>query len=79
MEELIKYIISHLTDEPDKVLVVREGDNINVTVPKSDMGKIIGRQGRIAKAIRTIVKSASKDGERVNLEILEAEAAEAQA
>jgi len=74
MEELIRLILRHLADEPDKITIERTSDKIIVTVPKSDMGKVIGRQGRIAKAIRTIVRSGAKGGESVNLDIVEAEA-----
>ncbi|MCL2821903.1 MAG: KH domain-containing protein [Firmicutes bacterium] len=72
MEELIKYIMGHLADEPEKIVIEKTDDTILVKVPKSDMGKVIGRQGRIAKAIRTIVKSASGGGKPVSIDIVEA-------
>ena len=63
MEELVRYIAQNLVDEPDAVAVEsrEEGDTvvISLSVAPSDMGKVIGRQGRIAKAIRTVVKAAS--------------------
>lgn len=63
MEELVRYIAQNLVDEPDAVTVEsrEEGDTvvISLSVAPSDMGKVIGRQGRIAKAIRTVVKAAS--------------------
>ena len=63
MEELVRFIAKNLVDEPDSVKVEtrEEGDTvvISLSVAPGDMGKVIGRQGRIAKAIRTVVKSAS--------------------
>ena len=63
MEELVRFIARNLVDEPDSVKVEsrEEGDTvvISLSVAPSDMGKVIGRQGRIAKAIRTVVKAAS--------------------
>ena len=63
MEELVRFIAKNLVDEPDSVKVEtrEEGDTvvISLSVAPGDMGKVIGRQGRIAKAIRTVVKAAS--------------------
>ena len=63
MKELVEVIAKSLVDSPDEVTVTqKEEDNaivIELKVAPSDMGKVIGRQGRIAKAIRTVVKSAS--------------------
>ena len=74
MLDLIKYIIGHFAENPDNVdyEVVEKGNTVEVTVllNESDMGKVIGRQGKIAKALRTIVNSASKQtGKRYNIEI----------
>ncbi len=74
MLDLIKYIIGHFAENPDNVdyEVVEKGNTVEVTVllNESDMGKVIGRQGKIAKALRTIVNSASKKtGKRYNIEI----------
>ena len=74
MLELIKYIVSSFAENPDDVeyIVEEKGDTVDVTVllMESDMGKVIGRQGKIAKALRTIVKAASaKSGKRYNIEI----------
>ncbi|MBS6610060.1 MULTISPECIES: KH domain-containing protein [Peptoniphilus] len=76
MVELIEYIAKSLVDDPSSVDVKSEenGDVINITlkVASSDMGKIIGKQGRIAKAIRAIIKAVSlKENVKVNLEIEE--------
>ena len=63
MLELVKYVAQALVDEPDEVKVKQvEGDKsivIELSVAQSDMGKVIGKQGRIAKAIRAVVKAAS--------------------
>ena len=74
MLDLIKYIIGHFAENPDNVdyEVEEKGNTVEVTVllNESDMGKVIGRQGKIAKALRTIVNSASKKtGKRYNIEI----------
>ena len=63
MLELVKYIAASLVDKPEAV-DVREVENeesivIELRVDPEDMGKVIGKQGRIAKAIRTVVKAAS--------------------
>jgi len=68
MVELVKYIASSLVEKPEAV-DVREVENeegivIELRVDPEDMGKVIGKQGRIAKAIRTVVKAASAKSER---------------
>ena len=74
MKELVEVISKALVDNPDEVTVdeKQEGRNITISlhVADSDMGKVIGKQGRIAKAIRTVVKAANDDGkQRVDVEI----------
>ncbi len=68
MLELIKYIAQSLVENPDQVEVIeKEGaDSIiyELHVSPDDMGKVIGRQGRIAKAIRTVVKAATAKSEK---------------
>jgi predicted RNA-binding protein YlqC (UPF0109 family) len=77
MEELIQFILSSMVDAPDQVSVNRiRGRNglsiYEVKVDKTDTGKIIGRQGRNAAAIRTIVDAVAKrNRQRAILEILE--------
>lgn len=75
MEELVKYVISNLVDDKDsfEVKTVTEGENIviNIVVDKKEIGKVIGKQGRIAKAIRMLVKAASKDGGKYYVDIIE--------
>lgn len=68
MLELVKYIAASLVDKPEAV-DVREVENeegvvIELRVDPEDMGKVIGKQGRIAKAIRTVVKAASAKSEK---------------
>ncbi len=75
MKELVEVIAKALVDNPDEVVVTQkeEGRNIIVElhVAQSDMGKVIGKQGRIAKAIRSVVKAASsKDNKKVDVEIV---------
>ena len=75
MKELVEVIAKARVDNPDEVIVTEktEGKNVIVElhVAASDMGKVIGRQGRIAKAIRSVVKAASsKDNIRVDVEIV---------
>lgn len=76
MEELVRFIVKNLVDNPDAVEVTtkeEDGDKIIVlSVAQPDMGKVIGRQGRIAKAIRTVVKAASaKEDYKYLVEIVE--------
>ena len=76
MLDLIKYIVNQFAEKKDEIdyIVTENGDLINVTIvlDEDDMGKVIGRQGKIAKALRTIVKSASqKSGKKYNIEIKE--------
>jgi len=76
MKELIDYIAKALVDKPDEVTVTEvEGDQTSVLelkVAKEDLGKVIGKQGRTARAMRTILNAASaKVKKRTVLEIVE--------
>jgi len=76
MKDLIKEIVKALVDQPERVVVTEiEGDRTNVlelSVAKSDMGMVIGKQGRNAQALRTILNAASaKTRKRYILEIVE--------
>ena len=76
MVELVKYIAQSLVEKPEAVDVrqseTEEGIVVELRVDPDDMGKVIGKQGRIAKAIRTVVKAASaKDEKPVVVEIME--------
>ena len=68
MKELLTYIVQNLVEKPDEVSVTEREANgetvFEVRVADGDMGKVIGRQGRIAKAIRTIVKAATAKNEK---------------
>lgn len=75
MKELVLDIAKALVDDPDSVVVeeIKANDEIilRLKVSKDDMGKVIGKQGRIAKAIRTVIKSASnREKVKVSLEIV---------
>ena len=75
MKELLLYMAKNLVDSPDSVSVTEiEGETtvLELRVAPEDMGKLIGRQGRIAKEIRTIVKSvAQRSGQTVSVEIVD--------
>ncbi len=74
MKEVVEVIAKALVDNPDEVHVTETENeneiNVELRVDKSDMGKVIGKQGRIAKSIRSVVKAASsKDNRKVNVDI----------
>ena len=74
MKELVETIAKALVDHPDEVVVTeeREKNNVLITlhVASGDMGKVIGKQGRIARAIRNVVKAAStRENVRVDVDI----------
>ncbi len=74
MAELLTHVAKQLVDKPDEVKVTEniEGDfvKLHLEVAQDDVGKVIGRGGRIAKAMRAILKvMATRDGTKVNLEI----------
>ncbi len=76
MKELLETIAKALVDYPEEVFVNEvDGEKsliLELKVSKDDMGKVIGKQGRIAKAIRTVVKAAAvKDNKRVVVEIIQ--------
>ena len=76
MKELVEVIAAALVDDPGQIVVLEtETDKeiiLKLTVAPADMGKVIGKQGRIAKAIRTVVKAASSKSDRkVVVEILQ--------
>ena len=76
MKELVEVIEKALVDDPDSVAVSERQDGrttvIEVRVADSDMGKVIGKQGRIAKAIRSVVKAAAaKEDKKVVVDIIQ--------
>ena len=75
MEELVTYLARSLVDNPDEVTVTRtERDGATVfelRVAEPDVGKVIGRQGRIARALRTVVRAGGRGARRQQLEIVD--------
>ena len=76
MKELVEVIAKALVDNPDEVNVTeteKDGDlNLELRVAQGDMGKVIGKQGRIARAIRSVVKAQStREDKKVNLDIVD--------
>ena len=76
MAEIVEYLARRLVDEPSAVRVERvdrdDATVLQLWVAPDDVGKVIGRQGRIARALRTVVRaSAARDERRVMLEIME--------
>ena len=77
LEGLLKTVVSYLVDDPNSIQVTTtDGERrviLELRVAKSDVGKVIGRQGRTARAIRTILSAAAaKVGKRASLDILDA-------
>jgi predicted RNA-binding protein YlqC (UPF0109 family) len=73
--DLVEYVAKSLVDDPDAVKVTevedRDGVVIELRVAEDDMGKVIGRNGSVAKALRTLLKvTAAREGESISLEIL---------
>ena len=76
MKELLLYMAKNLVDDPEAVTVTEveneDGKVLELRVAEGDMGKVIGRQGRIAKEIRTVIKTvAQRTGEKVTVEIVD--------
>ena len=77
MKELVEIIAKALVDSPDQVVVTEKTDDdgtirVELSVAEEDIGKVIGKQGRIAKSIRTLVKTvAIKNDKRVFVDIVE--------
>ncbi len=76
MKDILEVIIKNLVDQPDVVQKTEKNEEkaicYEVKVAKEDMGKVIGKQGKMAKAIRSIVKAiATKEHKRVNVEFLD--------
>jgi predicted RNA-binding protein YlqC (UPF0109 family) len=76
MKEFVEFIARHLVDNPDRIILEREekDDKIvfRLTVAEADIGKVIGRQGRTAQAIRVLLAAvAAREGKRALLEIVD--------
>ena len=75
MKELLAVIAKNLVDNPDKVVVEEKTDDLGIvlelSVDENDIGKVIGKQGRIAKAIRSVIKAAAiRDDKKVVVKIM---------
>ena len=76
MKEILETIIKNLVENENEVTITEKEEEKNITfevkVAESDLGKVIGKQGRIAKSIRTVMKSiAGKEHKRINVEFIE--------
>ena len=76
MKELLLYMAKNLVDDPEAVTVTEieeeDGKVLELRVAEGDMGKVIGRQGRIAKEIRTLIRSqAQRTGQKVSVDIVD--------
>ena len=76
MKEVLELIIASLVDNKEQISIEETANDksveFKVKVAESDMGKVIGKQGRVAKSIRTVMKSvAGKEGKKVNVEFVE--------
>ena len=77
MKEILKTIIENLVDDTESIEITTEKENnkiieLQVKISKDDMGKVIGKQGRTANAIRTLMKSvAGKENKKINIEFVD--------
>lgn len=76
MKKALKYIVSQIVDNPEKVEITESEDqgitNFSITVDPSDMGKIIGKNGKVIRAIRNVIKiSAIKQNKKINIALTE--------
>jgi predicted RNA-binding protein YlqC (UPF0109 family) len=76
MEEMLRVLVKDLVSDPSQIEITtkQEGSitTLELKVAKEDMGKVIGKQGKIAKAIRTLMKAyGSKNGEKINVDIID--------
>jgi uncharacterized protein len=78
MKELIEYIAKSLVEHPDEVKVIESGGGsrvrIELSVAKDDMGRVIGKGGKVANSIRTLLRvAAERDGRQATLDVVEPE------
>lgn len=76
MEEMLKTIVKYVVDNPDSITINKRQEEKSTTlelkVAPEDMGKVIGKQGKMAKAIRTLMKAyATKEGTKINVDIMD--------
>ena len=70
--KVLEYLATSIVDSPDDVEVEADGNTLRLHVAPDDMGKVIGRRGRVAQAIRTVVRAAgAKDNTDVNVDIVD--------
>lgn len=74
MTELVEFLVKQLAENKDEVEISEQDGCVTVKLAKSDMGKVIGRQGKIIKAIRTVVRAAAPKGVKTSVEVIEKEA-----
>ncbi len=76
MKDALSFIVSRLVDNPDSIQITEEEadgfTNFTVSVPKEEMGRVIGKEGKVIRAIRNVVKiPAIRDGKRINITLVE--------
>ncbi len=76
MEEMLRTIVKYLVDDPEAIEITKREEGkttvLELRVSPNDMGKIIGKQGKMAKAIRTLMKAyATKEGTKINVDIMD--------
>ena len=76
MEEMLRFLVKELVNDPDQISISKreEGNTtiLELKVAQDDMGKVIGRQGKIAKSIRTLMKAyGAKNNQKINVDILD--------
>ncbi|GJQ53107.1 MAG: KH domain-containing protein [Anaerolineaceae bacterium] len=76
MKELIEYVVKSLVDHPDEVQVTQSGNGsrvrIELSVSKDDMGRVIGKGGKVANSIRALLRvAAEKEGKQATLDVVE--------
>lgn len=72
MKDFLEWLLKNIVDKPEAVMVRQNGETLEVTVDPSDMGKVIGKEGRIVRAIRDLVRTlAVKQNQHVNVVLQE--------
>jgi len=75
MKELLQYVVAQMVENPDSISITeaeREGRTVyELRVASSDIGRVIGRGGAVAKDLRTLIKASSSDGRKVTVDIID--------
>lgn len=79
MKTALHYILSSIVEDPEKIEIVEESDNgqtvFQITVPQADMGKVIGKEGRVIKALKNVLKiKALKENKKIHISLTEQQA-----